>query len=196
MVVSLDNIEITKAFASSTHLLSQGEIMQLMHRRNFNMTLQDYLDIVTCKTGRLFELATLLAAQLASNTHIEAAKSYGLNLGIAFQIMDDILDYQGNAEHIGKNVGDDLRDGNLTLPLLHILQSGETTHIDWVKQAFNTGNIEQLQQAIVESGAIAHTQQFAQTYTQRALDALNDFPQNIYTDALVALANFSIKRDH
>jgi octaprenyl-diphosphate synthase len=187
---------IINAVVRNTHLLVQGELLQLSHRRNFNMTYADYIEVITCKTGQLFELATHLAALLAAPQQIDAAKAYGLNLGIAFQMMDDLLDYQGNAEQIGKNIGDDLRDGSLTLPLLYILQSGHAAHIESVKQAIDTGHIEPLQQAIVESGAIAYTQQLAQEYTHRALAALDQFPQNIYTDALIALAGFAIKRNH
>ncbi|MFA6038033.1 MAG: polyprenyl synthetase family protein [Legionellales bacterium] len=196
LAIALENVAIIKAFASSTHLLTQGEIIQLMHRRNFNMTMQDYLDIITLKTGRLFELSSELATLLASPNHIDAAKAYGLNLGIAFQMMDDILDYQGDAQQIGKNVGDDLRDGNLTLPLLYILKNENQSHIEAVKQAVNSGELEPLQQAIIESNSIKHTQEMALEYMQKSLDALNEFPQNTYTDALKAIAHFSIKRNH
>jgi octaprenyl-diphosphate synthase len=196
LVISIENIPIIKAFANSTHLLTQGEIMQLMHRRNFKMTLHDYLEIITHKTGRLFELSSELATLLAAPTQLIAAKTYGLNLGIAFQMMDDILDYQGDVQNIGKNVGDDLRDGNLTLPLLYILQNGTEQHIDQVKQAVNTGDIELLQQAIIESDSITQTQQMAHHYTELALQALNNFPKNIYTQALSAIAYFATKRNH
>ncbi len=196
LVIGLEHIPVVKAFANSTHLLTQGEIMQLMHRHNFDMTLQDYFNIITHKTGRLFELSGELAALLSAPHSIDAAKTYGLNLGIAFQMMDDILDYRGDAKNIGKNVGDDLRDGNLTLPLLYILQNGSSMQKELVKQAFKKGNIEELQQVIVETDSINHTQQMAHDYMQQALNALNDFPKNSYTDALTAIAHFSIKRNH
>lgn len=196
LVISIENIPIIKAFANSTHLLTQGEIMQLMHRRNFKMTLHDYLEIITHKTGRLFELSSELATLLAAPAHLIAAKTYGLNLGIAFQMMDDILDYQGDVHNIGKNVGDDLRDGNLTLPLLYILQNGTEQHIERVKKAVNTGDIELLQQTIIESDSMTQTQQMAHHYTELALQVLNNFPKNIYTEALSAIAYFAIKRNH
>ncbi|MGA2655250.1 MAG: polyprenyl synthetase family protein [Gammaproteobacteria bacterium] len=196
LVISLEMIPVVKAFASSTHLLTQGEIMQLMHRSNFDMRLQDYLDIITHKTGRLFELSGELAALLASPTHVHTAKTYGLNLGIAFQMMDDILDYQGESKNIGKNIGDDLRDGNLTLPLLYILQNGSNEQKNTVKQAFLNKDIDALQQVIMTSDSIQHTQQMAHEYMHNALNALNDFPKNSYTDALAAIAQFSIKRNH
>lgn len=196
LVISLEMIPVVKAFASSTHLLTQGEIMQLMHRRNFDMRLQDYLDIITHKTGRLFELSGELAALLASPFHIHAAKNYGVNLGIAFQIMDDVLDYQGISENIGKNIGDDLRDGNLTLPLLYILQNGSDAQKTLVKKAFLNQDIDALQQVIITTDAIQHTEKMADDYMQKALNSLNDFPQNKYTDALQSIAHFSIKRNH
>lgn len=196
LVISLEHIPVIKAFANSTHLLTQGEIMQLMHRHNFAMTLQDYMDIITHKTGRLFELAGELAALLAAPDHIAAAKAYGLNLGIAFQMMDDILDYQGETKNIGKNIGDDVRDGNLTLPLLYILQNGDDTQITKLKNAFTQHNIDELKQVIVETNAIHHTEQMAHQYMQKALSALEQFPKNSYTDALIVIAKFSIKRNH
>ncbi len=196
LTASLNNLEIIHTVVQNTRLLVQGELLQLSHRRNFNMTEKDYLEIIGCKTGQLFELSMHLAALLASRTHVDAAKNYGMNVGIAFQMMDDLLDYQGNAEQIGKNVGDDLRDGSLTLPLLYILQSGHAVHIESVKQAVNAGHIETLQQAIIESGAIAYTQQLAEDYTQQAISALDSFPKNIYTQALIALAHFATKRKH
>lgn len=193
---ALENMEIINAVVRNTRMLVQGELLQLTHRHNFAMTIADYLEVITYKTGQLFELATHLGALLAAPQHIDAAKTYGLNLGIAFQIMDDLLDYHGDVEHIGKNVGDDLRDGSLTLPLLYILHHGQANQIENVKQAVKNGDMAALKMTIAESGALTYCQELAQEYTQRALNALDHFPQNIYTENLKNLAHFAVKRDY
>jgi octaprenyl-diphosphate synthase len=199
LTVSVDNSAITRALARTTHLVARGEIMQLGHKRNFAMTTQDYLDIISHKTGKLFEAAAQMGVLLIAPQHEEAANTYGLNLGIAFQIMDDLLDYQGTVQEIGKNVGDDLADGKLTLPLLYLLKSGNNAYIELVQSAFETGDITQvipLQQAIIQSGALEYTQNLAQEYALRAQQALTVFPENVYTKALKAITTFAIKRDH
>lgn len=197
--VGLGHMPITQAIASTTHLVARGEIMQLMHRRNFHMSVEDYLAIINHKTGKLFEASAQIGALLAAPAQEKAAQNYGLNIGIAFQMMDDMLDYQGNAEEIGKNVGDDLSDGKLTLPLLYLLKSENAQHIALVKQAIETGDLQYvpaLQQAITESNALAYTHQLAKDYVLKAQQALTHFPQNHYTTALSAIADFAIARNH
>ncbi len=199
LAVSLRNHDITQAIASATHQVAQGEIIQLMHRRNFQTTIEDYLQIITCKTGKLFEVAAHLGALLAAPSYADAACTYGLNVGIAFQMMDDILDYQGHVEQIGKNIGDDLNEGNLTLPLLYILQSKHTAHIECVKNAIHTPDptqIAALQQAIIASGAREYAEQLAKHYAERARQALADFPRNIYTEALESIIDFAVMRSY
>ncbi|HLF67322.1 MAG TPA: polyprenyl synthetase family protein, partial [Gammaproteobacteria bacterium] len=198
LTVSLNDHAITQAIASATHQVAQGEIMQLMHRRNFQTTIADYLQIITGKTGKLFEVAAHLGALLSEPSYSVAACVYGLNVGIAFQIMDDMLDYQGNVEQIGKNIGDDLQEGNLTLPLLFILQSNHAAHIECVKNAIHSpdpSKIIALQQAIIESGACAYAEHIAKQYAHHARVALENFPKNIYTEALEAIIDFAVHRN-
>ena len=157
------------------------------------------MEVIRGKTAMLFEASTHSAAVLAgaSAQHAEALRTYGDNLGIAFQLVDDLLDYRGDAETLGKNVGDDLAEGKPTLPLIVTMRDGTAEQAALVRQAIQKGGIEDLAEisaAVEASGALDYTANLAKDYAQRAINCLNVLPASGYRDALVELAEFAVAR--
>jgi octaprenyl-diphosphate synthase len=194
-----ERLDAIKIFAASTNDIAEGEVLQLMHRHNINMTVSDYLLIIARKTGKLFEVAAQTGALLADDnpqTQLAAAQ-YGLNLGIAFQITDDILDYLGKEQELGKQPFDDLKDGSLTLPILYVLEKGsaeEKLFIQKIIQDKEVSDPEKLKTMLHQSGAIEYAYNIAKEYVAQAENALTTFPHTAYRDALSALVNFAINR--
>jgi octaprenyl-diphosphate synthase len=158
-----------------------------------------YLHVIRSKTAKLFEASTRLAAILAkaSPELEEACANYGQGLGTAFQVIDDVLDYEGNAAEMGKNLGDDLREGKATLPLILAMQKGTAEQRALIQQAIETGSVDQLSSVIAivrETGALEASRKAAMTEAQRAVDAAQYLPDGPYKDALVALASQLLER--
>jgi len=204
LILNLENIpakEILACLATATNLITEGEVLQLANRHNPDIAINDYLTILEYKTGKLFALAAQIGSILAGTSVSlqQAATEYGTRLGIAFQLIDDVLDYQANPQKTGKNVGDDLIEGSPTLPLIYAMQYASSAERQLIRQAIETGNAENLseiQRIIATSGAIAYTEDCAIEQAKLAIAALHKLPNSRYRDALATLANFAVKRDH
>lgn len=201
LMVKLNMMNIMSILADTTNRISEGEVMQLMNRRNPDITEQTYLEVIKAKTAILFAAATKLGAVIAnaSPTQIQAMENYGLNLGMAFQIVDDALDYCSDPSTLGKNIADDLSDGKLTLPLLTALKKGSPAQQELINKVIVEGNsseLEAIQEAIASTEAIAYTYQIAQQYVTSAINALEVIPSSKYRDALYNLANYAVTRKH
>jgi len=199
MMVELNRMPVMEILARTTNTIAEGEVLQLMHCRAPDASEQIYLEIVRCKTARLFEAATELAAVVADQpAEIRAAaRDYGLNLGMAFQLVDDALDYGTDSARLGKNVGDDLAEGKPTLPLIHAYQNGTPDQQALLRQAVESGDraaLPQVLAAIESTGSLAYTSRRAREYAERARQAARALPPSAYTRALGDLADFTIAR--
>jgi octaprenyl-diphosphate synthase len=199
MMVRLSNMEVMRILADTTNTISEGEVLQLLNAHNPDATEADYFQVITCKTAKLFVAASELGAVIANtNTSIQAhMANYGLNFGIAYQLIDDVLDYRSSAAEMGKNVGDDLAEGKLTLPLIHVLKNGNEEQVNLVRTAITDGNIEHLtkiQQAIEDTKALDYTAKQARHYAQLAAKSLDVLPASDHKKALLGLTEFIIER--
>jgi octaprenyl-diphosphate synthase len=201
MMVELKNMRVMQILADATNVIAEGEVLQLLNMHDPDVTEERYLQVIRSKTAKLFEAATTLGALIAgvSEEEIEAASEYGRSLGTAFQLIDDVLDYSGNANEIGKNVGDDLREGKPTLPLIYLMQHGTATERELVRHCIEHGDSTQFDQilsAITSSGALEYARSKAEQAVERAINALKHLPESEYKESLLALAHFSINRNH
>jgi len=198
MMVEVQNQRVMEILANATNVIAEGEVMQLLHCHDPETCEESYLDVIRCKTAKLFEAAGALGAVLAGRPEHEVALGeYGLHLGIAFQLIDDVLDYRASAAEMGKNVGDDLEEGKPTLPLIYALHHGTPAHAALIRNAILTGGRELLPEvldAIATSGAIAYTKGVARDEATKAQAALANLPRGIYQEALHGLVEFSLHR--
>jgi octaprenyl-diphosphate synthase len=201
MMVTVGNARVMQIVADATNVIAEGEVLQLLNMHNPDVSEADYLRVIRSKTAKLFEAAAQLGALVAgaSDADIEAAGEYGRSLGTAFQLIDDVLDYSGNAAEIGKNVGDDLREGKPTLPLIYLMEHGNAEQRELVRTCIENGDeqhFDQILAAITTSGALDYTRQEAQKAARRATEAVLSLPDSQYKDALLALAAFAVERNH
>ena len=201
MMVSVNNMRVMRILADATNVIAEGEVLQLMNMHDPDVTEERYLQVIRSKTAKLFEAATELGSLIAGTTedNINAAAEYGRSLGTAFQLIDDVLDYSGNAHDIGKNVGDDLREGKPTLPLIYLLQHGTTQERELVRNCIEHGDEEHFDDilnAITGSGALEYTRLKAEQASQRAISSLNNLPEGVHKTALTQLAKFAVERNH
>lgn len=201
MMVSVDNMRVMRILADATNVIAEGEVLQLMNMHDPDVTEERYLQVIRSKTAKLFEAATELGSLIAGTTedNINAAAEYGRSLGTAFQLIDDVLDYSGNAHDIGKNVGDDLREGKPTLPLIYLLQHGTTQERELVRNCIEHGDEEHFDDilnAITGSGALEYTRLKAEQASQRAISCLDHLPEGGHKTALMQLAKFAVERNH
>ena len=201
LMVEIGDLAIMRIMADATNIIAEGEVMQLGSRHDPDTTEARYLDVVACKTGKLFEAAARVGAVLAGRGEADEQRmaQFGASLGVAYQLVDDILDYRGSAATIGKNIGDDLADGQPTLPLIHAMRAGDEKGVRTVRDAILRGDVEQLPNLIeiVEtSGGIEYTSESARGYVDRARDALRDIPDNRYRAALASFADFVVERTY
>ena len=199
MMVEAGDMRIMQTLAEATNVIAEGEVLQLMNMHNSGLTEDEYLLVIRSKTAKLFEASARLAALLAkSNPGVEqSCATYGQALGTAFQVIDDVLDYDGDAQVMGKNLGDDLREGKATLPLIIAMQRAGDSERMTIKSAIETGGIENMAQimAIVEkTDALQATRLVASTEAERALGALDGLPQNKFSHALYQLASQLLDR--
>ena len=193
MMVACQNMRILQILADTTNIIAEGEVWQLVNMHDASLSEEQYLHVIRSKTACLFEASTRIAAVLANCTpeQEEACATYGQALGTAFQIIDDVLDYEGNVEELGKNLGDDLREGKNTLPLIIAMQRGTEAQAAVVRHAIEQGDAESLPQ-IVEivrsTGALDGARAAAEQEAHRAISALSTLPANAYTEALRTLA--------
>ncbi len=199
MMVDAGQMRIMQVLADATNVIAEGEVMQLMNMHDATLDESAYLQVIRSKTAKLFEASSRLAAILAgSNAAMEnACATYGQALGTAFQIIDDVLDYDGDTEEMGKNLGDDLREGKATLPLIAAMQRGTPAQAQTVRRAIEQGSADELHTiaAIVRStGALDAARQAAAEEARRAMAALAHLPDNSYRAALLQLAAQLLER--
>jgi len=201
MMVEAQSMRIMQVLADATNVIAEGEVLQLMNMHNAALDETGYLQVIRSKTAKLFEASARVGAILAQAdaAQEEACADYGQALGTAFQVIDDVLDYTGDAAVMGKNLGDDLREGKTTLPLIAAMQRGTEAERQLVQTAIETGDVTLLDQviAIVRStGALEVAQAAAQGEAQRAVHAAQKLPEGVHTDALVSLATQLLERNH
>lgn len=194
MMVAAGNMRILQVLSDATNIIAEGEVQQLINTHDASLSEAGYLHVIRSKTAKLFEASTQIAAILAGATAAQEAASvtYGQALGTAFQIIDDVLDYDGDAAEMGKNLGDDLREGKCTLPLIIAMQRGTTEQAEVIRTAIEQGSTDRLPEilAIVRStGALDATRQAAHDEAMRAMQALDALPANASTDAMRQLAS-------
>ena len=194
MMVDAGDMRIMRTLAEATNVIAEGEVQQLMNMHDASLSEEDYVRVIRSKTAKLFEASARLAALLSqSPPEVEAAcADYGQALGTAFQVIDDVLDYDGDVAEMGKNLGDDLREGKVTLPLIIAMQRGTEQERTTLQQAIETGGTEKMAEivAIVQrTGALDATRASAAVEAQRAVDALSVLPDTPYREALLKLAS-------
>jgi len=199
MMVELQNLRVMDILSNATNVIAEGEVLQLLNCHEPNTTEEQYLEVIRCKTAKLFEAAAQLGAVIGEQPRdIETALcDYGRHLGTAFQLVDDVLDYSADSATIGKNIGDDLAEGKPTLPLIYALRHGSAAQCEIISNAIKQGGREQItqvKQAIEETGALVYASNAAVRESQKAIDALANLPKSPYTDALYALAYFAVHR--
>ena len=194
MMVEAGDMRVMETLAEATNVIAEGEVLQLMNMHDAGLTEEGYLRVIRSKTAKLFEASARLAALLArsSPTVEQHCADYGQALGTAFQVIDDVLDYDGDVLEMGKNLGDDLREGKVTLPLIIAMQRGTEAERLTIRQAIETGGTEQMMEIIAivqQTGALQATRDAAAAEALRALNALQTLPQNPYSNALKQLAS-------
>ncbi|MCG6897525.1 MAG: polyprenyl synthetase family protein [Thiocapsa sp.] len=201
MMVDVGRMKVMDILSHATNRIAEGEVLQLLNTRDPDTDETRYMEVITRKTATLFEAGVRLGAVLAESTTSveEAAANYGLNLGIAFQLIDDALDYSKENGELGKNVGDDLDEGKPTLPVIRAMAVGSPHQRALLRQAIEQGGRDQIDlviEAIASTDAIPYTTRLAEGYANRAKLALAAFPPCPATAALESLADFSVNRTH
>jgi octaprenyl-diphosphate synthase len=201
MMVSLDNMRVMRILSDATNVIAEGEVLQLLNMHDPDVTHESYLKVIRSKTAKLFEAAAELGALVggASDEQIAAAGEYGRSLGTAFQLIDDVLDYAGDAAEIGKNLGDDLREGKPTLPLIWLMENGTPEQRQLVRSCIEHGDEEQFEAvlaAVSSSGALDYTRRQAEQAARRAAEAISSLPDSIYKASLTQLCSFAVDRNH
>jgi octaprenyl-diphosphate synthase len=199
MMVDIDCMRIMRILSDATNTIAAGEVMQLMNVHDPDTTEESYRQVIYRKTARLFEAGAQIAAVLAERDPADEAAmiTYGQNLGAAFQLVDDALDYNASADELGKNLGDDLAEGKATLPLIYAMQQGSAEDKELIRNAIVEGGLDQLKRitAIIEAtGALEYTARRAQEAADTAIAALSGIPDSAYKQALVSVAEFSVQR--
>ena len=210
LVVEVGDIRLMQILADGTNVISEGEVLQMLNAKDPTTTEERYYQVIHHKTAKMFESAAQTGAVLGTDAtnssqqqHAEQLKQafgdYGRHLGMAFQLVDDVLDYDGNPEELGKNVGDDLAEGKPTLPLIYTMAQGSKADAEMIRDAIRHGSVEKLDAIVAcvkRCGGIEYTMQKAALETQAAIAALQDQPQNQYTQALKDLATLAISRNN
>ena len=199
MMVDAQSMRIMEVLADATNVIAEGEVMQLMNMHNAELNEQAYLQVIRSKTAKLFEASARVGAILAdAPAEIEGAcADYGQALGTAFQVIDDVLDYTGNAEVLGKNLGDDLREGKTTLPLIAAMQRGSDSERDLIKRAIESGDadlLEDVVRIVRDTGALDIARDAARSEAVRAIAAVERLPKSTYSACMVDLASDLLRR--
>lgn len=199
MMVDIGRMRVMQILADATNTIAAGEVLQLMNVHDPDTTEDVYRQVIYRKTARLFEAGAQIAAVLAERSEADEAAlaEYGRNLGMAFQLVDDALDFDASPDELGKNLGDDLAEGKATLPLIYAMQHGNAAESELIRNAILEGGLDDLEriQSIIEStGALQYTAARAQEAADVAIGALSGIPGSDYKQALVAIAEFSVRR--
>jgi octaprenyl-diphosphate synthase len=201
MMVGLDNMRVMRILSDATNVIAEGEVLQLLNMHDPDVTEESYLKVIRSKTAKLFEAAAELGALVggANDAQVAAAGEYGRSLGTAFQLIDDVLDYAGDATEIGKNVGDDLREGKPTLPLIWLMEHGTAEQRELVRNCIEQGDeqhFDAVLAAVTSSGALEFTRREAIVAAERAAAAIADLPESEYKESLLQLCRFAVDRNH
>jgi octaprenyl-diphosphate synthase len=199
MMLDAGQMRIMEILADATNVIAEGEVLQLMNMHDASLDEAAYLRVIRSKTAKLFEASARLGAVLAhaSPEVEEACANYGQALGTAFQVIDDVLDYDGDAGEMGKNLGDDLREGKATLPLIAAMQRGTPEQRSLIRHAIETGGVAELDRIVAivrETGALEVTREAAAAEARRAVAAAGQLPQNGYSQGLLQLAAQLLQR--
>jgi len=199
MLVQIGKLNIMGTLAGATSVIAEGEVQQLLNINNPNITEDEYMQVIRGKTATLFEASGLTAAYLSQmdQNACDAMKAYGMHLGMAFQIVDDILDFTGDADAMGKNVGDDLAEGKPTLPLIQTMRAGTEEQRDLIKNAISKGGLDDLDailEAIEETNALQYCMQQANVQANLAIKQLDCLEDSRHKESLIALAELSVSR--
>ncbi|ADZ89591.1 octaprenyl diphosphate synthase [Marinomonas mediterranea] len=199
IMVNVGSVPCMEILSNTTNIISEGEVQQLINCGDPDTSEESYLKVIQYKTAKLFEGAALCGAVVAgaSEEHQKALQAYGMYVGTAFQLVDDVMDYVSTAEEMGKSVGDDLAEGKPTLPLIYTMKHGDADAKERVRQAILTGGLENLEQILSDvraCGAIEYTEKQAEEQADLAIKAIQAFPESEHKSALIALANAAVKR--
>jgi octaprenyl-diphosphate synthase len=201
MMVDVGRMPVMDVLSHATNRIAEGEVLQLLNVHNPDTSETDYMEVIKRKTATLFEAGARLGGIISEvdKEQQQALAEYGLHLGIAFQLVDDALDYNASNTEIGKNIGDDLAEGKPTLPLIQAMKNSDEAQRQRLAKIIETGGLEAIDfvmQAIAESDAITYTQQLAQQHAEQAKQALGILPETLYREALASLADFSVARSN
>ncbi len=202
MMSELSNLKIMDILSDATNIIAEGEVLQLMNCNDPDTTEDSYMKVIYCKTAKLFEAATRLAAVIAKQDDVTelAMLNYGKHLGTAFQLVDDIMDYTADAQEMGKNVGDDLAEGKPTLPLLYAMKHANEQQSLMIRNAIEHGdgmdNLDDILAAMKQTGALVYTQKKAEEEADKAISAIAILPESEYKQALISLAHIAANRTH
>ena len=200
LLVNIGDMAIMDVMASTTNKISEGEVLQLVNQHNPQATEADYMQVIRNKTAILFAAACKSAAILsgADESTRDNLHNFGLQVGMAFQLVDDVLDYSGSSETMGKNVGDDLSEGKPTLPLIYVMQHGNDAEKELIESAIRTGasdNTETIMDTVKNSGALEYTKAKAVECIDSALKCLDCLPENDFKNGLAAVADAALNRE-
>nr|WP_323848012.1 polyprenyl synthetase family protein [Nitrogeniibacter mangrovi] len=201
MMVSVGSMRIMEVLADATNVIAEGEVLQLLNCHDADVAIDDYLRVIRYKTAKLFEAAARLGGilgQLPRDAE-DGLADFGMHLGTAFQLIDDVLDYSGAEVATGKHLGDDLAEGKPTLPLIHVMQHGTDAQATLVRRAIEEGGRDafaDVHRAILDTGALEATRQFARREVELAKNALDAVPSSLFKDRLLELSDFAVGRDH
>ena len=201
MMVAVDSMRVLQVLADATNVIAEGEVLQLMNCHNADVEEEGYLQVIRFKTAKLFEAAARLGAILGNAPADDEQRiaNYGMHLGTAFQLIDDVLDYSGDQAEIGKNIGDDLAEGKPTLPLIHAIKHGSREEAALIRRALEQGGTEELSavlDAVRGSGALDYALKQARAESRTAGEALAGLPDSKYRDYLLQLAEFAATRTY
>lgn len=202
MMSELRNLRIMDILSDATNIIAEGEVLQLMNCNDPETTEESYMKVIYCKTAKLFEAATRLAAVIAKQDDATelAMLNYGKHLGTAFQLVDDIMDYTADAQEMGKNVGDDLAEGKPTLPLLYAMAHGNEQQKFMIRNAIEHGDgmdhLDDILAAMKQTGSLVYTQKKAEQEADKAINAIAMLPESEYKQALISLAHIAANRSH
>ena len=199
MMVGVGSMRIMEVLADATNVIAEGEVMQLMNCHNADTGIDDYLRVIRFKTAKLFQAAARLGGILGkANPDLEEGLArYGMHLGTAFQLIDDVLDYSGEEVDTGKHLGDDLAEGKPTLPLIHVLKHGTPVQAACVRKAIEDGGRDSFTEvlaAVRATGALDAAREHARAEAMIAIDAIAQLPPSVYKNALIELSTFSVSR--
>ena len=201
MMAGVDNMRVMRVLADATNVIAEGEVLQLLNCHNADVVIDDYLRVIRYKTAKLFEAASRLGGILGgADEELEnRLAAFGMHLGTAFQLIDDVLDYSAEEADTGKHLGDDLAEGKPTLPLIHVMQHGTPEQAALVRGAIENGGRDDFAAvlaAIQATGALDETRRHAQAEAKLAIDAISTLPPSIFKDALLQLSDFAVARNH